>query len=527
MSLLRQIVAHRASPENPSTNLADPAAWLVDWAGGGTTASGKAVSPDSAMQVSAVYACVRVLSESVASLPAITYRRLVPRGKERATSHPLYSLLHDAPNPSMTAFTFWETAVAHINLWGNFYAIIRRDGGGRVTELWPLPPWWVDPQKDERTGEVTYMIYGEGWMRRVPADDILHIPGLSFNGVRGYSPIHFARQTIGHMLASEEFGARFFGQGARPSGILTHPMSLDDAARKNIKDTIIAPLQGLGGAQKIALLEEGMKWESVGMPLEDAQFLETRKYGEVQICGIFRVPPHMIGNLERATFSNVEQQSIDFTTHGVRPWLVRIEQQAKRRLFGVEGDFFLEFLVDGLLRGETKARYESHAIAFRNGWMSRNEIREIENKNPIEDQGDKYFIDQTLLPADEPRAEEPAPEPAPKPNARAILSPIVTDALTRLNEKERKAVADGRKKCETKGIDYAGWIAAYYDDHAEGVRKALTPVFGAARSLGCSCPDLDFEIDTYTKAGKRFTEHTSEHALAARIENLLRSFGDV
>lgn len=362
--------------------------------------AGVRVNEESALRVTAVYACVRVIAETVASLPLPLYRRL-ERGKEKVTEHPLYPVLHDMPNPEMTSFTFREVLMTQLLLWGNAYAQIVRDKRGQVLELWPLLPAGMELVRDEKTKQLVYR-YAEG-MKTIEykAEQIFHIPGLSFDGVKGLSPIAVAREAIGLALATEEFGSRFFGNGARPGGILEHPGVVKDPEK--LRKSWEEVYKGLQNSHKIAVLEEGMKYHEIGIPPEDAQFLETRKFQLNEICRIFRVPPHLVGDLERATFSNIEHQSIDFVVHTIRPWLVRWEQSIVKALLLPEERklYFPRFNVDGLLRGDFKTRMEGYAIGRQNGWYSANDIRELEDMNPIPEEagGDLYLVNGNMLPA--------------------------------------------------------------------------------------------------------------------------------
>lgn len=382
------------------SGLARPERWLLDALGARPTNSGVQVNEETALRSSAVFAAVRVLSESVASLPLIVYRRL-GRGKERASDHPLYTILHDRANEEMTAFTFREVMMQHLLLWGNAYAEIEYDNAGRVRGLWPLRPDKTWPEREERTKKLVYrVILPDGQGVTLPAERVLHIPAFAADGIVGRSPIRLAREAIGLALAAEEFGARFFGQGATLGGVLEHPGQLSEEALKRLRESFENMHQGLSRAHRIAILEEGMSYKQIGIPPEDAQFLETRKFQVTEIARIFRVPPHMIGDLERATFSNIEHQSIEFVVHSLRPWLVRWEQAINWKLFtpSERQQFFAEFLVDGLLRGDIRSRYEAYAIGRQWGWLSANDVRELENLNPVEG-GDVYLSPMNMVPA--------------------------------------------------------------------------------------------------------------------------------
>lgn len=352
------------------------------------------------MTYTAVYACVRILAETIASLPLLVYERM-PRGKQRAPTHPLYPLLHDAPNDEMTSFTFRETMMSHLLLWGNAYAEIEWDNGGRPRALWPLLPDRTFPRRNQETLNLEYVTtLTDGSQVVLPKEKVLHIPGLGFDGLVGYSPIHMARQAIGLGMATEKFGSLFFGQGTNLGGIAEHPNALSDKAYERLEKSLNETYSGLGRSHRILLLEEGMKFQKLGIPPEEAQFLETRKFQTNEIARIYRVPPHLIGDLERATFSNVEQQSIDFAVHTIRPWLVRWEQAINSRMLFNSDRFFSEFIMDGLLRGDIKSRYDAYAVGRQNGWLSANDIREMENMNPIEG-GDVYLVNGNMIPADQ------------------------------------------------------------------------------------------------------------------------------
>jgi HK97 family phage portal protein len=339
----------------------------------GSTSSGKTVNERTAMQTTAVYACVRILAETIASLPLHTYMN-TESGKEKARDHPIYYLLSDSPNPEMTSFVFRETLMGHLLLWGNSYSQIIRNGHGKVVALYPLLPDKMKVGRSEN-GEIYYLYTSEGKEYLLRNTEVLHIPGLGFDGLIGYSPIAMAKNAIGMALATEEYGAKFFSNGANPGGVLEHPGVVKDPHR--IRDSWNQVYQGTSNAHRVAVLEEGMKFSPIGIPPEQAQFLETRKYQTEEICRIFRVPPHLVGDLERATFSNIEHQSISFVVHTIRPWLVRIEQSINKALFSEEErhKYFVSFLVEGLLRGDYESRMRGYSIGIQNGFMSPNDVR--------------------------------------------------------------------------------------------------------------------------------------------------------
>lgn len=363
----------------------------------GSTSSGKTVNERTAMQTTAVYACVRILAETIASLPLHTYMN-TGSGKEKARGHPIYYLLSDSPNPEMTSFVFRETLMGHLLLWGNSYSQIIRNGHGKVVALYPLLPDKMKVGRSEN-GEIYYLYTSEGKEYLLRNTEVLHIPGLGFDGLIGYSPIAMAKNAIGMALATEEYGAKFFANGANPGGVLEHPGVVKDPHR--IRDSWNQVYQGTSNAHRVAVLEEGMKFSPIGIPPEQAQFLETRKYQTEEICRIFRVPPHLVGDLERATFSNIEHQSISFVVHTIRPWLVRIEQSINKALFTEKEKekYFVSFLVEGLLRGDYESRMRGYSIGIQNGFMSPNDVRSLENMNPIppEEGGNTYMVNGNML----------------------------------------------------------------------------------------------------------------------------------
>ncbi|MFI3165333.1 MAG: phage portal protein [Bacillota bacterium] len=362
--------------------------------------SGVRVDEISAMQTSAVYACVRLLSETVASLPCSLYRR-DKQTKERAEEHPLHGVLHHMPNSEMTSFNFREVMMTSLLLYGNAYARIIKDKAGHVKELWYLKPRNMEVERNSTTGKITYT-YSDDITNKTMVykpEQIFHIIGLGYDGVKGLSPIQQARESVGLAIATEEYGARFFGNGAKPGGVLEHPGVLKDPEK--LRESWNKVYQGTKNSNKIAVLEEGLKYHEIGMSPEQSQFLQTRKYQLSEICRIFRVPPHMVGDLERSTFSNIEHQSIDFVTHTIRPWLIRWEQAIYMKLLNEKERalYYPHFNVDGLLRGDFYARMEGYSLARQNGWMSANEIRELEDMNPIpkEDGGDLYLVNGNMM----------------------------------------------------------------------------------------------------------------------------------
>jgi len=398
ISILRVLFKSRDKPTNSTSGSA------YRFFFGGTTA-GKPVTERTSMQMTAVYSCVRILAEAVAGLPIHLYKYTNTGGKEKAADHPLYFLLHDEPNPEMSSFVFRETLMTHLLLWGNAYAQIIRNGKGEVVALYPLMPNRMTVDRD--TNGQLYYTYNrstdeaptmKGLTVILKPTDVLHIPGLGFDGLVGYSPIAMAKNAIGMAIACEEYGAKFFANGAAPGGVLEHPGTLKDPAR--IRESWNATFGGSSNSNKVAVLEEGMKYTPISISPEQAQFLETRKFQINEIARIFRVPPHMVGDLEKSSFSNIEQQSLEFVKYTLEPWLVRWEQSMVRSLLSPteKNKYFIKFNVDGLLRGDYQSRMNGYATARQNGWMSANDIRELENLDriPQEAGGDLYLINGNM-----------------------------------------------------------------------------------------------------------------------------------
>ena len=399
MGILSSIFKSRDKPENRTAG-----SGYTFFMGGST--AGKAVTERSAMQMTAVYSCVRILSEAIAGLPLHLYRYGADSSKQKALDHPLYTLLHDEPNPEMSSFVFRETLMTHLLLWGNAYAQILRNGKGDVIALYPLMPNKMTVDRDDE-GHLYYSYQRSNDEALKPNSrvilsphEVLHIPGLGFDGLVGYSPIAMAKNAIGLAIATEEYGAKFFANGAAPSGVLEHPGTIKDPSR--VREAWQSQFGGSSNSGKVAVLEEGMKYTPISISPEQAQFLETRKFQINEIARIFRVPPHMVGDLEKSSFSNIEQQSLEFVKYTLDPWVVRWEQSIMRGLLSPDEkkQYFAKFNVDGLLRGDYQSRMNGYAVGRQNGWMSANDIRELENMDriPAEEGGDLYLINGNMLP---------------------------------------------------------------------------------------------------------------------------------
>ena len=365
---------------------------------GGTT-SGKAVNERTAMQTSAVYACVRILAESVAGLPLHVYERTANGSKSTKPSHPLYQLLHDEPNREMTSFVFRETLMSHLLLWGNAYAQIIRDGRGFPIALYPLLPDRMAVDRNE-SGELVYTYQSDKGQVKLRRENVLHIPGLGFDGLIGYSPIAMAKNAVGLALATEDYGAAFFANGANPGGVLEHPGVIKPEQADRLRESWQSQFGG-ANAHRVAVLEEGLKFHQMSIPPEQAQFLETRKFQINEIARIFRVPPHMVGDLEKSSFSNIEQQSLELVKYTLDPWVVRWEQSLQQALIlpSEKATIFIKFNLDGLLRGDYQSRMQGYSTGIQNGFMSVNDVRGLEDMNLLtaEEGGDLHFVNGNMV----------------------------------------------------------------------------------------------------------------------------------
>lgn len=403
MKLGNLIPSNKARAEPPAVQNVTPGGAYAFY--NGPTTSGKLVNQHSAMQMTAVYCCVRIIAESIAGLPLFLYEELPGGRKQKAVEHPLYRILHSEPNPEMTSFTFRETLMTHALLWGNAYAQVIRNGRGEVLGLYPLMPDRMDVDRD-RNRRIVYRYRHQsnepGTMEdstiEIPPEEVFHVPGLGFDGLVGYSPIAMAKNTIGMSIACEEYGSSFFKNGAAPGAVLEHPGTLKDPNK--VRESWNQAFRGSSNANKVAVLEEGMKYTPISIPPEQAQFLETRKFQLDEIARIFRVPPHMIGDLEKSSFNNIEQQSLEFVKYTLNPWVCRIEQAITRSLLTEEEKekYTVKFNVDGLLRGDYMSRMNGYAVARQNGWMSANDIRTLEDMDLIskEEGGDLYLINGNM-----------------------------------------------------------------------------------------------------------------------------------
>ena len=393
----RILGAFRSSPNNPSTSLANPASWMFD---GAASKTGIAITEDSAMRLSAVFGAVRVISETIASLPW-EVKQDAGDSTRSASAHPINKLIHH-PNGMMTDFNFREVCQAHLCLHGNAFIAIRRNEAGQPVKLIPVHPDRVEVKvyKDEKFYNI------DQGKETFDDTEMIHILGLSFDGIIGKSVIEAARESIGLGLAADQFGGSFFGNGANVSAVLTHPGRLSDEAYKRLMASWQRRYSGLDNAHKTAILEEGMNLQKVSISPQESQFLETRKFGVEDIARFFRIPLAYLGSLENSsTRANIEEQGIQFQRNTVLPWVKRWEAEFNRKLFPGQEDYFIRMNMDGLLRGDISSRYSSYAVARQWGWLSVNDIRKHESLEPI-DGGDIYLQPMNMVEAGTDNAAE-------------------------------------------------------------------------------------------------------------------------
>lgn len=483
---------------------------------GTITAAGVRVSPDRALSLAAVYACVRVVSETLASFPLIMYKRLPDGGKERAINHPLYSLLHDKPNSWMTAFEWIELTQSHIEMRGNAYNFIQPGADRAIDELLPIHPDRVTVRKLANNRLQYQVRTPNGQTDTFSQNQILHFRGQSLDGVLGMGTVNVGSEVIGAGLGQQDYSARYWANDSKPSGVLEHPTKLSPEAYVRLKNSFQEE-HTAENRHKAAILEEGVKYSVIATNNKDSQFLETLQARRSEICSLFRVPPHKIMDLTRATFSNIESQNIEFYTDGMRPRAVRFEKRLNIDLIeplnGADGsDYFCEFLMDAMLRGDLKSRYEAYSLAILNGWMSPNDARRNENMNPITD-GDIYIRQMNTVPLGSDPQTTPNDSPAEddtavsgksdKPHLLAArLKDIATVAAERCVRKEVKSLKDIAKKCDANGQEVA--IAKFYSEYREFVMTTMSLSGEAA--------------DEYINASKTWIANEGLERCISRIE---------
>jgi HK97 family phage portal protein len=542
-------LGHRLSPENPNIKLAELQQFLSDIGGGGTSDSGTPVTQRNSVRLAAVWRCVRVLSGDVAALPLFVLERQQPRGRRRASEHPLHRLLHLQPNPWHSSYTFRGVLMANALLQGNGYAAIRRDRGGRIRELWPIPAARVEP-KVRQDGSLFYEIrLGAGAPESWENSEILHVPGLGFDGVQGMSVLSAAREAIGTGLSLQKYGATLFRRGGRIPGVIQTPHTkLDDETRKNVRAGWDASVGGPDNWLTPAVFPKGWEWKEIGIKPNDGQWLESKKFSVLEICRFFGVNPHRVYDFDRATFTNFEHSSLSHTVDDLTPWLVNFEQEMNRKLLteAEQERFFVEFSLQGRMRGDTQTRGQFYALLRQWGAASANDIREFENMPDLGPKGDVYLtpinmensevvagVVRAVFHALEARGLA-APRPAPAlPPARAALPPaelrakglklrrkirasqrpIIEDRASTIVrreigaiEKELKQFQDGRSRRAVASLRKA--IDDFYSTHGAWATSRMEPVLqsyaglidgAVAQELGNDpSEDMPAELERFT-----------------------------
>ena len=511
----------------------EPDRWLVEYAGGHPTASGQTMTERTAMQLAAFFRGVTLVSNSMGIAPCRLYQRTANpeyqpdpqkpdydpekyRGRRKAAEHPLDSILHSQPNPEMTAMTFWKTLTGHLLCWGNGYAEIERDNAGRVIALWPLRPDRTFPRR-LNNGKLVYAVRSSaGPEVTLNPHEIFHVMGYTYDGLRGLSPVALTREGLGLAMAAQDYGARFFGNDARPGGILTTPQKLSDMGAKRLKNSWEEAHRGGEQSHRVAVLEGDIKWQAIGMPNEDAQWLQSRVFSIGEIARIIGVPPHKLFELSHATFSNIEHQDIEYIRDGVLPWGEACEQEISRKLLmpAEQSVFYGEFNFDAQMRGDLKSRYEAYQIALNNGMRTADQIGELEHWNPQPNgQGKVNWVPVTQQPVQNALAGKPTPGdvdpdadpdklPAKRPKPGDPAEPgIRKPGKARLQQRSILARSYGvqlchvydrlaRKECTLLPKKVAGFV----DEHRDYVRQALEPVLGAIGNSVLEQVDLEISL---------------------------------
>ena len=505
------------------------------WTYTGISTTGQNVNQASSMTYSAVWAAVRAISEGVASLPLQVFRRGHDGSRSKANDHPLYRILHDQPNPEMSALTFRETLMGHALVWGNGYAEIVRDkNSGRVQQLWPLDPSQVEPVRDEK-GE---LFYKYGSVIFLPTE-ILHIKGLSFDGVKGYSVIAQAKNSIGLGMAVEEFGSTFFGQGGKPAGVISVPGKLNSEAIQNMRKSWEDMHATVKNAHRVAILQNGVTYQTIGTPPDDAQWIASRSFQLQEVARWFKIPASKIG-AGAGTYSSLEQDNLAFLQETLRPWLIRWEQEINFKLISSLDQLYAEHNQDALLRGDTAGRSAFYASALSWGWLSRNDVRALENLPPFEG-GDAYMIPKNMDPAfgpgqtpaavdqaktlgqmPTPPTPDPIPAPAPQQNTFGFAK-----LLEAARKQIRKIEANHLGRISNKPGEFIPALEKFLEAHQERVQIILEPVMeflqpesgGGVRAAADHCEALKAEwLDLAGSATPRNLKLLADEKLTNWIE---------
>ena len=475
--------------------------------------AGVRVNEDTALTCAAVWACVRAISEDLAALPCHAYRKRADGGREVLDGNTVDWMLQTQANPETVAFCFRETLIAHALTWGNGYAEIERDAAGRPVWLWQLTPDRVCPERDSR-GRLYYDVYNPGDANTaLPAEDVLHVRGLGFDGLVGYSVIRMAARSIGAGIAASDSAASFFANDSTPGGILSHPARLSPEAAKNLRESWKRRHGGPLNRREVAVLEEGLTWNPTGLPPRDAQLIEAMQFTPAEICRWFRVPPHKIADLLRAPFSNIEEQEIAYVIDALVPWAVRVEQEVNAKLFRGSrlGAQFVKHNFAGRLRGNVTARSQFYTQLLDRGVFSINDVLELEDRNPVGPDGDKRFVQQNMQLLDKAGEEPPpgqvpaapaTPTAKPKPKAEGMaLLPVLEDACKRVFRREEHRVNDALKKTDGNAEALLVWLDSTEEDRRTYLIEALSPgVLALADLLGGTSTGAEVALGVFASS---------------------------
>lgn len=520
--------ALKTGPYSPSSDETAGAVFGIP-----ASSSGIQVTETTALSLITYLACIRNIADDTSKLSMAVLRTKPDGSKEVLPDHDVANLMNVEPNPDATPRTFRGTLMAHAVGWGNGWAEIQWRGNGRPYAAWNILP--EDMKVRRKFGVLTYTARG----LPIDRENLLHVAGPSFNGLLGYSPARAAAEGLGNAIAAERMAGKFFGSGARPSGVLKYPKALDDKKYARLKESFQEEHTGENAVRPI-LLEDGMDWTSISIPPEDAQFLETRNFGVIEICRLLRMPPHKVAQLDRATFSNIEHQAIEYVVDCLQTWSTAFEQEIRRKLLG-PGNLSARHNFATLLRGDLKSRYEAHKISREGGWASANDILRLEDKDPIGPAGDVYIVPvnmqnqerllvlettppaapgnpQPPAPTPEPKADDKPPAPAPDPKqeraskAQTLLAswvPAWTAEFAALHKTEADKATRAKERNE-----FAATASKLLQTHGAFVEAKLGPLAEiAAVSLATIAEQTD--ATAARAAGRRAAAHVARDYVAA------------
>lgn len=458
----------RASLENPSTPLSDPAAWLQEVFGGTLTTANVRVTEKSALSVTAFWSAVATISDTLGELPIRLIRKDASGQSEEVRDHDVWSRLKYSPNTAMTSIVFKSTVQAHALTHGNGYAYIRRNRLGRPIELWPMLPQTTYPEmRDGRTMYNAQM--KDGTYKLIEARNVLHIPGMSMNGVTGLSILQCQRETLGGAIAKNRYGTRLFANGAKPSGIMSFPGKIRDP--ESVKRQVEQATNG-ENAHGLMVVGGDVKYAPISLPPEDAQFLQSRDFDVDEVGRMFRLPAHFLNKMGQATFNNLEQMGTHFVRHTLQPWVTRWEQEITRKLLTrdeIADGMEFKFNVDALMRADIKTRYETYEKGINTGFLTRNEARRMEDKAPLPG------LDKPIMPLNMAETGAPSAEPEPSDSGTASQRAIDSTVEMLLKNEARRVLRAGRqaKRQRKQPTDIRDSLRAFYARQSRLLRERL------------------------------------------------------